>query len=569
MPVQSKIEDEDSKQRTTKGTTLLRSALLYFKMLGSCLVLYGMGYFRMSTSWLIFGCLTYFVYSRALQKRALLIDGLKTIGKNEKQVILESIAIRELPSWVYFPDVERAEWVNRILKRMWPYICNYVTNILIESVQPSVENSLPAALKPFSFTKIDLGDTPPRIGGVKVYESESIKRNEIVMDVDLLLYSDARIRVQCGKVVAGVKEFELRGTLRIVMKPLVPKIPFAGACTVCFLDNPDINFLLTDMGNIMTIPGLQQTLMSAVKDVVASMMVIPNRVPVQLVSDLELKQIRFPPPHGVIRVNVISGRDLKSSDVSFTGKGSSDPYCCVNVGAQSFKTNTCYKTLNPTWNEYFEAVIDSKDGQHLTFEVFDEDQGNKDDPIGTCFVPIETVHKRGFFDAWLTLEGVKRGQLHVKLQWMDLSSDTNAFQQALLDDAQSREFEQAFGNSLSNAYLFVLVDMATNLSRLKSMTEPSPYASVSLGSQKKVTPIKPKTNSPVWEYVMHFMVTNPLAQDLHVGIRDSKTETKLGEIRIPLRNLVSEPDMTIDRPFILTNTGSSEQSSISLRLELH
>ena len=28
----------------------------------------------------------------------------------------------DLPSWVFFPDKERAEWVNNIMKQLWPYV---------------------------------------------------------------------------------------------------------------------------------------------------------------------------------------------------------------------------------------------------------------------------------------------------------------------------------------------------------------------------------------------------------------------------------------------------------------
>ena len=41
---------------------------------------------------------------------------------------------------------------------MWPYIGEYVKDLLITRVEPSVQQSLPNSLKPFKFEKIDLGD---------------------------------------------------------------------------------------------------------------------------------------------------------------------------------------------------------------------------------------------------------------------------------------------------------------------------------------------------------------------------------------------------------------------------
>ena len=35
---------------------------------------------------------------------------------------------------IYFPDVEKAEWVNNILQQLWPYIGEYVKTVIIEEV---------------------------------------------------------------------------------------------------------------------------------------------------------------------------------------------------------------------------------------------------------------------------------------------------------------------------------------------------------------------------------------------------------------------------------------------------
>jgi hypothetical protein len=37
--------------------------------------------------------------------------------------------VDELPSWVYFPDKERAEWLNNIIKQLWPNVNNYVRSV--------------------------------------------------------------------------------------------------------------------------------------------------------------------------------------------------------------------------------------------------------------------------------------------------------------------------------------------------------------------------------------------------------------------------------------------------------
>ena len=45
-----------------------------------------------------------------------------------------------------------------MIKQMWPYIGQYAKDLLKNSVEPAVQNSLPNTLKPFKFERIDLGD---------------------------------------------------------------------------------------------------------------------------------------------------------------------------------------------------------------------------------------------------------------------------------------------------------------------------------------------------------------------------------------------------------------------------
>lgn len=45
-----------------------------------------------------------------------------------------------------------------MIQQMWPYIGDFVKNLLKTSVEAAVSANLPDKLKPFHFEKIDLGD---------------------------------------------------------------------------------------------------------------------------------------------------------------------------------------------------------------------------------------------------------------------------------------------------------------------------------------------------------------------------------------------------------------------------
>nr|QQY02574.1 extended synaptotagmin [Cryptocotyle lingua] len=556
-----------------KRVGFLPVALDCMSFIGSCVSLWGIGYMGFSGSWVALGSLGYFMIRLARSRRARLTSSLKAIGENEKQFIFQNFSVRDLPSWVYFPDVERAEWLNKVLKRLWPYICNYATDLIRQTVAPAVAAQLPSALLPFDFLLLDLGDTPPRIGGVKVYMEESIRRDEVVLDLDLMLYSDARIRVQLGSIKAGVKEFELRGTLRVVMKPLVSKVPFAGAVTVCFLDSPYINFSLTDIGNILSLPGLQQTLSTVIRNVVDQLIVLPNRLPVQLLDNVDIQRLKYPMPQGVLRVNVVGARRLKVGDKNLITGGSSDPYCVIRVGARAFKTAVIQRTLEPEWNEQFEMVVDVWQGQSLGVEVYDKDQGNKDDYLGRTSVPLNSVHELGEMDTWTPLEEVKTGSIHLKLAWLTLSDNADNIPQAM---EQALAYRTAFGVSMSSCFLYVVVEQAKNLrkkwrgkltDRVKQMREPSPFCNLLLGREAQKTESKAYTQSPTWDSVHHFLVGDPYVDILQLIIRDARGEGLLGRCAIPVKILLSEQNMSVSRPFTLDEAGP-EGATIYLHLEL-
>lgn len=60
---------------------------------------------------------------------------------------------------VFFPDVERAEWLNRIIKQAWPYANQYLDKAIFREVMIPLIRGTSPALADFSFEKLDLGET--------------------------------------------------------------------------------------------------------------------------------------------------------------------------------------------------------------------------------------------------------------------------------------------------------------------------------------------------------------------------------------------------------------------------
>ena len=79
-----------------------------------------------------------------------------------------------------------------------------------------------------------------------------------------------------------------------------------------------------------------------------------------------------------VKVRLLAAKDILAAD---NGK-SSDPYCKLTVGAETFRSATQKKTLNPAWEEEFsfgcgkEALPDPL--PELVVDCFDDDRFGKD-----------------------------------------------------------------------------------------------------------------------------------------------------------------------------------------------
>ncbi len=56
---------------------------------------------------------------------------------------------------------------------------------------------------------------------------------------------------------AGIKHFQLYGIVRVELRPLLKDLPLVGCVSFYFLNNPNIEFNLTNLADILDMPGLR------------------------------------------------------------------------------------------------------------------------------------------------------------------------------------------------------------------------------------------------------------------------------------------------------------------------
>ncbi|CAH1720627.1 unnamed protein product [Chironomus riparius] len=480
---------------------------------------------------------------------------------NDKDVILARL--NDLPAWVFFPDVERCEWLNRILKQVWPNANHFARNMLKESIEPNIQKALQDyKLNGFKFERMILGTIPPRIGGIKVYD-KNVARNEIIMDLDLFYAGDCDINFAIGGLRGGIKDFQIHGTVRVVMKPLIPNPPLVGGLQIFFLNNPNIDFNLVGVIDLLDMPGLSDILRRIIIEQVAAMMVLPNKLPIILSDQIEALSLKMPEPEGVLRVHVVEAKNLMKMDIGMLGKGKSDPYAIVTVGAQQFRTQIIDNNVNPKWDYWCEANVYAESGQTLTVQLYDKDDAKEDERLGMATVEISSVVKKGEIDTWLTLEQAKHGMVHLRLSWMQLSSDRNDLKAALEETQMLRVTD------MSTALLTVFVDSARNLPHARQNANPDAYLTLAVGKKTEQTSVQMRTDSPVWEQGFTFLVANPENDTLQVKIMDQKTTNQIGTFTYIIAHLMDKKNMeVVSQPFQLQKSGPESRVTMALALRV-
>lgn len=551
---------------TEEAVELMPIIVKAFKMAGIGVGVWAWGYLGFSVAW-IFVALFFHVASEECRKykeskKAYALQAVL----NEREAILSRVD--DHSSWVFFPDIEKAEWFNKVVRQMWPYIGEYVKEVLKDSVEPSIQNNLPSNLKSFKFESIDMGDIPPRVDGVKVY-TDSKKKDEIICDIDLRYNGDANIKVAVKGVTAGIKSLSVNGTMRVIMKPLISETPIIGGLSVFFLNRPIVDFNLTAAANVLDAPLLNKSLRTIVEEQLSYYLVLPHRIPIPLANNVDFALLKYPLPQGAMRLEVVEAKDLKRADTKVFGKGGkSDPYCKIVVGAREMKTKVLSNTVNPMWKQCFQFVVDQKHGQCIDIQVFDHDvASNNDDSLGTASIDIELLARNGFIDLWYPLEDVKTGQIYLRAMWMSLTPDIN-----LLNQAKVNAKETGFGadDGWSYALLMVTVDQATNLPLgLKSGKMRNSFVQLTVGESKERSAVKMNQKNPKWDENFQLLVRDPESDNLILEIfHRGKSDKRLSQVAQAVNEVLTSDNMTLKKTFRLIECGANSTITVKFALLL-
>ncbi|XP_063847349.1 extended synaptotagmin-2-like [Scylla paramamosain] len=186
-------------------------------------------------------------------------------------------------------DGETAEWLNKIIRQLWPGAGQYIYDLLKFSVEKLIQANLKKEniiKHVFCFEDISLGDTPFTLSDIKVL-SQTAENNEIVMDMNFVYAGDCRIEINMNRKHLILDCLQIEGKVQVVMKPLMGRIPLIGGLQVFFLREPDVRFTLHPWE-----PVYKRNLCRQVKKMIADQMVAPNCWPIQLVEEITIEELK-------------------------------------------------------------------------------------------------------------------------------------------------------------------------------------------------------------------------------------------------------------------------------------
>uniref|UniRef100_A0A8C7ITK0 Extended synaptotagmin-like protein 1b n=1 Tax=Oncorhynchus kisutch TaxID=8019 RepID=A0A8C7ITK0_ONCKI len=534
------------------------------KCLGALLPVYLVGYYRVSASFLVFGLMVYTGWRHSREAKEARLRSAIHHYDNEKQYTSMKIfrSKKDLPAWVNFPDVEKVEWLNKILQQVWPFVGQYLEKLLVETIAPSIRSSS-THLQTLTFTKVDFGDKAMKVVGVKAHTEN--ERGQVLLDVYISYVGNVEINVEVKRYFckAGVKGIQLHGMMRVILEPLIGDVPIVGAVTMFFIRRPKLDINWTGLTNLLDIPGLNIMSDTMIMDAIASFLVLPNRLTVPLVADLHVAQLRSPLPRGVVRIHLLEADDLPAKDNYMKGviAGLSDPYALCRVGPQTFTSHVVDNTVCPKWGEMYEVIVHEVPGQELEVEVYDKDPDN-DDFLGRTKIDLGIVKKSKVVDEWFTLKETKSGRVHFRLEWLVLLPNTERLEQVLQRN-ESMTVSSKTSDPPSAAILAVYLDKAEALPMKKGNKEPSPMVQLSVQDITRESRTCWTTINPKWEDAFTFFIPDPHKQSIDIQVKDNDRIQTLGSLSIPLSRLLSGPNLSLDQWFQLDKSGPASRIYIN------
>lgn len=445
--------------------------------------------------------------------------------------------------------VESLNWCNDMTRICWPQIGKIVQSQLAPTIEPLINLYLPRPFSKFRFVSADLGKKPLTVDRVTVHRRF---HDSIALDVDVSFRGSPNVSMKCAPLSAafGIKELRWSGRLSILLRPLMPTLPLVGAVQAAMITHPYIDMDFAGIANIAEFGPIEKIVRMVLRNVIASMLVLPNRFLYKLTDSVDFFKAYFPPV-GVLDISIERGRGFTKDKKAGMIKTVPDLYCKATFALETMKTDVRMNDLSPEWN-CTEGFILSDMEQPFELSCYDKDALTRDDLVGTMTLTAKQLLDKGA--GWeklqdkIDLKVAQNGQIFLSSKLWVFRTPTDRIQGRCL--------------------VSILVDRATNLPPQTKVVA----CKVTVGrdpARKTPQIIKPDEPiagvdpvNPIWSFSFDILCEDTSKADVTLEVVEDRKV--LGKTAISARELDESVTKTKEGEFQLGN-GATLRAMVMLR----
>ena len=292
-------------------------------------------------------------------------------------------------------------FLTDLLAALWKHIAEAGAIKLRSTMEPMFPDMLPGPLRSLHFTKVSLGDVPLQLDNIVVHDLQTHNDADDDDGVEFVEYEmdvvwDGRMDVQMRADYIGafgVRSVKLRGRLSVILQPLTGQVlPCFRCASYAFISRPELDMDFTGLAQAADFSGLRAAIRDMMLDVLAGMMVLPNRQLYKMDDTVSYLDTHVP-PLGVARLTLWRGRGFRVEKRNLLrGDDVPDCYCNIQLSNSAvWKTSVIRDSVAPVWgkDEQCDFLLFHHD-QVVQVQAWDEDTGlgDADDSLGRAEVSV-------------------------------------------------------------------------------------------------------------------------------------------------------------------------------------
>ena len=522
-----------------------------------------LGWFHFGLGWAVLGALLWFLVEerrREIRERKMHLMAMRAFRDlsfddpiMKALLNIPNAVDKILPPWVQSPHIHRVEWLNIIVEKMWPYLHVAIEDAIVEKVTPLFEKR-PDVIKEVGFASCDFGTIPFLLTGLEIHDSEA---EDVLCDLDFRWAGNPDfaiwVKVKGMTLTVRITNFQLFGTFRVGLKPLMRQLPGFGAISVSFAKKPLIDFTLeAGKVNITHLPGVAPWITSFIRQQIVSNLVWPQKIIKEIYSTEEVERayLNDHVPTGMVVIHVESAESLRKADLF-----SSDPYVALSIDGiiDAKKTSVIKRKTSPVWNETVEFPVPDITGKKLYLDVFDSDMGlNADDLLGRSEFDLYSLSPYLTVRVSEPLTLAKKGSISYSVRWVPFYGNAE-YQPALAAESAS---EYA-------GFVFCHIKKATALPMGATMVTAT--LAVGMESCKTRQSSAANGNKPIWDEKHVLKVEDYRTDVLRIHLEHPVGKKKVEDVGVAKVQLASlaKRDYVEESSFLLEGVA---QGAVHLRL---